>query len=230
MAKGAAWGDEPLRIDPARIALERRISASRPHPPDEVGDDAPERFVPDANFADWIRGTFIDATGPLANDAHEHLSDARIGVLWTNAINSTKMRRVMATAEIPQTMGGAWKRGRAEQQIRDWFDSDVDFLLTFYAPECSVLDDRSFCALVEHELYHCAQAVDQYGEPKFDRMTGAPLYAIKGHDVEEFTGVVRRYGATSNDVRELVAAANTRPLIGSDPIALACGTCARAAA
>jgi hypothetical protein len=70
-------------------------------------------------------------------------------------------------------MGNAWKRGRAEQQLRDWFEADIDFLLTFYAPECARLDDRSFCALVEHELYHCAQERDQYGAPKFDRESGA---------------------------------------------------------
>jgi hypothetical protein len=223
-SSSSTWDDrEALRI-------ERRISTTRPHPPDEVGEEVPERFAADTSFADWIRGTFVDASGPLANIDHEHLLDARIGVLWTNVINVTKMRHVLGTAEIPQTMGGAWKRGRAEQQLRDWFELDVDFLLTFYAPECEQLDDRSFCSLIEHELYHCAQAVDQYGAPKFDRDTGRPIFAIRGHDVEEFTGVVRRYGATSSAVRELVTAANARALIGDAPISIACGTCAKAAA
>lgn len=212
------------------MRLERRISTTRPHPPAEVGEDVPERFVPDVAFAEWIRGTFVEASGPLANEDHEHLIEARIGVLWTNSINVSKMRHVLATAEIPQAMGGAWKRGRAEQQLRDWFETEIDFLLTFYGPECAHLDDRAFCALVEHELYHCAQAEDQYGGPKFDRETGRPIFAIRGHDVEEFNGVVRRYGATTAAVRDLVEAAKARPFLGDAPISIACGTCGRVAA
>jgi hypothetical protein len=148
-----------------------------------------------------------------ANAEHEHLLDARIGVLWTNVINDRQMRHVMATAEIPQTMGSAWKKARADQQLRDWFQFVPDFVLTFSAPDCLELDDRSFCALIEHELYHCAQAEGVDG-PKFDRLTGAPIYAIRGHDVEEFTAVVQRYGPTSAAVQDLVDAANASPLIG----------------
>lgn len=225
-----SWGSAPLRLDPRQAQLARRISETRPHPPDEVGQEEPERFAPDQRFADWIRDTFVAAGGPLVNEDHEHLLDARIGVLWTNVINERQMRHVMATAEIPQTMGGSWKRGRAEQQLRDWFLFVPDFVLTFSGPDCARLDDRSFCALVEHELYHCAQKQDAFGAPMFDRETGAPVFAIRGHDVEEFTAVVRRYGPTSAAVQDMVDAANSAPLIGDGPIELACGTCARAAA
>lgn len=204
----------------------KRALELRPAPPTEVARDVPQRFVPDSRFADWIKATFVTASGALANMDHEHLADASLGVLWTNAINVTKQRMVLATAEIPQTMGSAWKRARAEQQVHDWFGAEIDFLLTFYAPDMAELDNRSFCAVVEHELYHCAQAKDAYGAPRFDQKSGRPIYAIRGHDVEEFTGVVRRYGATSPDVRALVQAANAVPLIGEKPIDLACGTCA----
>jgi hypothetical protein len=37
--KSPIWGDNALR-------LERRISATRPNPPDDVGEDVPQRFVP----------------------------------------------------------------------------------------------------------------------------------------------------------------------------------------
>jgi hypothetical protein len=227
--KAVAWEDEPMRIDPSVVALERRISNTRPTPGDDVGDDVPECFVPAPALEEWIRGTFVDPTGPLANERHQHLVDAKLGVLWTNAINVSKMRHVLGTAEIPQTMGGAWKRGRAEQQMREWFQFVPDFVLTFYAPECRLLSDRSFCALVEHELCHCAQAEDQYGAPKFGRM-GEPIFAIRGHDVEEFTDVVARYGPTSSDVQEMIRVGSRRPLIGNDVIDIACGVCAKAAA
>ncbi len=222
-APAPGWGNEPLRIDPSAVL--RRIGVTRPHPPDEVGDDVPERSAPAPEFSDWIRDTFISASGALANPRYEHLLDANIGVLWTNVINQTKMMQVWATAEIPQTMGSAWKRARAEQQLADWFGFVPDFVHTYYAPDVRLLDDRGFCALVEHELHHCAQAVDRFGDPKFNRDTGRPIYAIHGHDAEEFVGVVERYGMTHPGVRKLVAAANRPPLFGDHTIEMACGTC-----
>lgn len=221
------WGDDPIRVVPetASHALNRALSASRPWPSDELAEDQPERFVPDQAFEEWIRGTFIEADGPLANEAHQHLLDAKLGVLWTNAINVRQLRHILATAEIPQTMGGRWKQGRMEQQTRDWFRMDVDFLLTFYAPAAEQLDNRAFCALVEHELHHCGQAIDGYGQPKFSREDGRPIFAIKGHDVEEFVDVVARYGMTSPDVKAIVDAALKHPAIGDGPLDLACGTC-----
>jgi hypothetical protein len=224
IAPAPQWGNDPLRTAPS-TPLERRGVVARPFPPDDVAEDVPECFVPDPICAEWIRDTFVAASGPLANEDHAHLLDAAIGVLWTNAIHVRQMRQVLATAEIPTIQAGGWKRARFEYQLREWFGPTQDFVLTFSAPDCLHLDDRAFCALVEHELYHCAQAVDAFGTPKFHRETGRPIYAIRGHDVEEFTGVVRRYGATSGDVRELVHAANQTPILAGEPIAIACGTC-----
>jgi hypothetical protein len=214
------WGDEPLR---AREQLERRVATSRPFPPESTGEQEPETFVPDLAFAEWIIGTFINASGPLANEDHAHLVDARFGVLWTNCINVRQHRHVLASAELPQTQGSKWKKGRADQQLREWFGAEVDFVLTFYAPECEALDDRAFCALVEHELYHCAQAEGPNG-PKFDPQTGQPIYDIRGHDVEEFVGVARRYGITSREVRQLVDAINAGADVPGAAIEVACGT------
>lgn len=222
------WGDEQMRVAPS--ALERRGVVARPYPPDECGEDVPECFLPAPDFAEWIRDTFINGSGPLASDEHAHLADASIGVLWTNAINVTKMRVVLATAEIPGIQAGGWRRARHEFQLRQWFDVVPDFLLTFSAPDCARLDDRAFCALVMHELLHCAQAEDQYGSPKFNQETGLPIFAIRGHDVEEFTSVVRFFGVTSPEVRDLVDAAKRAPLFAGESIAIACGTCQAARA
>jgi Putative phage metallopeptidase len=238
-----SWGDEPI-AGPVAVtslasralasrALARDLHRSRPYPDaSHVGDDVPERTIPDLRFADWLGTTFIKPDGILANDAHEHLMDAAIGVLWTNVGNMRGQNRVLGTAELPRSMGTRWQRARAEQQIRDWFEYQPDFLLTFYAPEVAQLDDASFCALVEHELHHCAQALDHYGAARFDRATGRPLYALKGHDSEEFVDVVARYGvgAVDSGTRRLVAAAGRPPLLAAGAIASACGvTAARAA-
>jgi hypothetical protein len=219
---------EPMRgIAPA---IERRVVVARPYPPAECGENWPVTFVPAPELRDWIHETFIAGSGPLAIEEHAHLMDASIGVLWTNAINVTKMRTILATAEMPGIQAGGWRRARHEYQLRQWFDVEPDFLLTFSAPDCAQLDDREFCALVMHELLHCAQAEDAFGALKFHRETGAPLFAIKGHDVEEFTSVVRYFGVTSPAVRALVDAAQRPPLFGWGSIAIACGTCqARAA-
>lgn len=49
--------------------------------------------------------------------------------------------------------------------------------------------------LMFHEMLHAGIAKDSYGEDRFHRETGEPMWAIVGHDVEEFEAVVRRYGA-----------------------------------
>jgi hypothetical protein len=47
---------------------------------------------------------------------------------------------------------------------------------------------------------------------------------MRGHDVEEFTGVVRRYGA-SVEVQEMIDAASQPAEVAKLNIARACGTC-----
>nr|WP_271894430.1 putative metallopeptidase [Phyllobacterium sp. IY22] len=47
---------------------------------------------------------------------------------------------------------------------------------------------------MEHELYHAGQDRDSFGAPKFRKSTGLPVFILRGHDIEEFIGVVRRYG------------------------------------
>lgn len=204
---------------------------SRPLPPEELIEDiVNDLFVPDDDLRSWIIDTFIAETGHLANPDHAHLRDAFLGALWTNCDNSRNMRSVIGQAELMPPMAmGKWQRARATQQVVEWFGELPDFLLTFSAPAAATMDDASFCALIEHELYHCAQKLDRYGMPAFDK-EGQPVFAIRGHDVEEFVGVVARYGAQAAGVTEMVEAAKRGPLVGMASIAGACGTCLRAVA
>lgn len=204
---------------------------SRPYPPEAMIEDVVnDLFAPDFELRSWIIGTFISETGDLCNPDHAHLREANLGVLWTNCDNSRNMRSVIGQAELMPPMAmGKWQRARASQQVVEWFGGMPDFLLTFSAPAAATMDDTSFCALVEHELYHCAQKLDRYGMPAFNK-AGLPVFAIRGHDVEEFVGVVARYGAQAAGVSEMVDAANRRPSIGLASIAGACGTCLRAVA
>lgn len=201
----------------------------RPNPPGCVLEPYTERFEPSPELRDWIVATFIDPDGELHNSDHAHLQQASFGVLWTNVDNAKAMKIVIGQAELMPPMAmGKWQKARACQQIEEWFGEMPDFLLTFHALAAESMSDTDFCALVEHELYHCAQKLDAYGMPKFGQ-DGLPSYGIKGHDVEEFVGVVARYGATPA-VAQMVEAASNRPSVALADIRSACGTCLRAAA
>lgn len=198
---------------------------SRPSPPESILDDPAERFEPAEDLREWIEGTFLDDDSTLFNPDHGHLREATLGVLWTNVDNAKAMRSVIGQAELMPPMAmGKWQRARACQQIEEWFGGMPDFLLTFSAPAAASMDDASFCALVEHELYHCAQKLDRYGMPAFNK-EGQPVFAMRGHDVEEFVGVVARYGANASGVAAMTEAARLGPTVGRATIAGACGTC-----
>ena len=218
---------------PTRKSAEvmRPAGSDRPWPPGEMIENAVDPlFEPSPEMVAWMRSTFINEGAALQNEDHAHLANASIGVLWTNVSNSRATRRVVGQCETGQpAIMGKWLRERALIQIEAWFGEVPDFILTFDAQYAAVCEDAEFCALVEHELYHAAQERDIYGAPKFSR-EGRPKFTIQGHDVEEFVGVVRRYGAEAAGVTALVEAANRKPEVAVASIAQACGTCmARAA-
>ena len=122
---------------------------------------------------------------------------------------------------------GKWARARAEQQICEWFGQIPDFILTFDTAYASLCSDAQWCALCEHELSHCAPNRDEYGAPKFNRQTGQPMFTLVSHDVEEFIGVVRRYGAAIAGVQAMIDAAAEGPTIAAADIDFACGNCTR---
>lgn len=201
-------------------------------PPPDLADRTryPEGFDPAPDFLRWIRDAFLDEGSTLYNYDHDHLAEARIGVLWTNVLHTKNMRQVAATAEMPQVTGGKWVRARMDFQLREWFGEEPEFLLTFDAVLAAQITAAQFCARVDHELYHCGQLRDAFGLPRFRRSDGRPLYGIRGHDAEEFVGVVERYGvgAASDGVARLVQAAQRPPTVAAVDLEYACGTCGAA--
>lgn len=197
----------------------------RPYPPVELREPG-SQFTPAIDLAFWLTETFIEERAPLENPDHSHLQQAQIGVLWTNFPNERQLRAVLGTAEMPVFRGNPWQKERQLSQLRQWFGTEPDFLLTFFAPFLTTTDDASFCAIIEHELYHCGQAIDEYGSPKF-RKDGTPVFTIRQHDVEEFVGVVERYGvgALETGVSRMVEAAKKIPAVRKSDIGRACGTC-----
>ncbi|MFT8234765.1 putative metallopeptidase [Pseudomonas guariconensis] len=196
---------------------------SRPMPPADLLDSLWLTLRPAPEVWEWIQAEILATTGSIHNEEHAHLMDANIGVLWASSAFAKKGRAVLGQAEQLMIRAGGWQKARQEQQMRDWFGEEPDFLITLAADYCSQCSDTEFCSLIEHELYHVAQKVDQYGAPKFTR-DGLPSLTIRGHDVEEFVGVVRRYGA-SHDVQQLIDAASRPPEVAKINISRACGTC-----
>lgn len=198
----------------------------RPQPPEILiaeGRDL-EQFLPAPDVLRWIRETFLDEGGPLYNYDHEHLKEAEIGVLWTNAENARHQRSIVGTAELVNLKGARWERARQRYQLCSWFGELPHFVITLDAIYCVEADAASFCALVDHELYHCGVKRDEYGDPKLDP-DGNPVWALRGHDVEQFIGVVERWGPEAAGASRLVAAAQRKPLIAPSQLALACGNC-----
>ena len=200
----------------------------RPRPPAELLDIAGAAFAPAAELSTWAFETFIDEGASLENEEHAHLRFADIGFLWTSIGNHRHGRAIVGQCELgsPRAMG-RWAKGRLEHQLWEWFGSVPDFVITLFAPYAVTVGDAEFCALVEHELLHAGQERDEFGAPKF-RKDGRPAFAMRGHDVEEFVSIVRRYGvgAAAGDTLALVEAARRGPTIAAASVSQACGTCA----
>ncbi|WP_197678826.1 putative metallopeptidase [Pseudomonas vancouverensis] len=181
------------------------------------------RLAPAPEVWEWLSAEILADTGKIHNEDHAHLLDADIQIMWASSHFEKQGRTVLGQAEQVAFRAGGWQKARMEQQMRDWFGGVPAFIITLAADYCDQCSDLEFCALIEHELYHIAQATDKYGQPAFTE-EGMPKLKIRGHDVEEFVGVVRRYGA-SHDVQALVDAANSPAEVGKLNIARACGTC-----
>lgn len=151
-------------------------------------------MAPADDMPGWVSETFLRQGGRLYNEDHIHLLDADIGFLWARTGFIKGRRLVLGQAEQVVFRAGGWQKARAEQQMVEWFGRVPDFLITLAADYCAECSDAEFCALVEHELYHIAQELDAFGAPAFTR-DSMPKLKLRGHDVEEFVGVVRRYGA-----------------------------------
>jgi hypothetical protein len=192
-------------------------------PPADLLESPVLILKPAPELWEWVQREILATTGSIHNEDHAHLLDADIRVMWASSSFEKQGSTVLGQAEQVAFRAGGWQKARMEQQMRDWFGDVPAYIITLAADYCADCSDADFCALVEHELYHIAQATDRYGAPKFTK-EGLPKLEMRSHDVEEFVGVVRRYGA-SLDVQALVDAANSPAEVGKLNIARACGTC-----
>lgn len=209
--------------------------ATMPAPPGWLTESVPTlraSFAPAQGLATWARAAFIEGSiegGRLHNDDHRHLKRATIGAVWTNGENRRGGNLIAGEADMPQPPKG-WGDAFVHYQLRQWFGIVPRFRITLYAPYVAeLLEDEDFpalFALIEHELYHCGQARDEFGAPKFTK-DGLPKLAMRAHDVEEFVGVVARYGfrAGAGQTRALVEVAAQAPRFDHETLRRACCGC-----
>jgi hypothetical protein len=119
-------------------------------------------LVPANEVKEWLLSQILSDTGSLHNPDHSHLMDADIQFMWVSSAFEKKGRYVLGQAEEVAMRAGGWQKARMEQQMHEWFGEVPKFIIPLAADYCSQCSDLEFCALVEHELYHIAQANGWY--------------------------------------------------------------------
>ncbi|WP_151799093.1 putative metallopeptidase [Acinetobacter calcoaceticus] len=206
----------------------------RPFPPTDFIDQADEeeaiRIVPAPDLKNWVFANFLTLGGPLHNPDHDHIAEMLhdnegfLAFAWASTAYTRAKRMVLGQCEKVMFQQGGWKKARQEQQMRDWFGFVPIYLITIDASFCEKANDNEFCALLEHELYHIGVERDGDGEIIYSDHTGLPKHYLAGHDVEEFIGVVKRWGANEN-VKRLIEVAKNPPFVSDLDISKCCGNC-----
>ncbi|OTU47238.1 hypothetical protein CAT37_01635 [Acinetobacter pittii] len=206
----------------------------RPFPPTDFIDQADEeeaiRIVPALDLKNWVVANFLTLGGYLHNPDHDHIAEMLhdnegfLAFAWASTAYTRAKRMVLGQCEKVMFQQGGWKKARQEQQMRDWFGTVPTYLITVDASFCERANDNEFCALIEHELYHIGVERDDDGEMQFSSSTGLPKHFLAGHDVEEFIGVVKRWGANKS-VKRLVEVAKNPPFVSDLNISRCCGNC-----
>ncbi|HCI7192785.1 putative metallopeptidase [Acinetobacter baumannii] len=206
----------------------------RPFPPQELIDKADEEeailLAPAPDLMNWVIANFLTIGDPLYNPNPDHIAELIhdneefLAFAWASSACMAKKRMVLGQCEKVMFNQGGWKKARQEQQMRDWFGYVPAYLITIDASYCDQATDRDFCALIEHELHHIGVERDEDGDPLISEMTGLPKHYLAGHDVEEFVGVVKRWGADES-VKRLIEVAKQAPFVSDVNISKCCGTC-----
>ena len=206
----------------------------RPFPQPDFIDQAEEeeaiRLIPAPDLKKWVVANFLTLGGPLHNPDHDHIAELLhdnegfLAFAWASTAYTRAKRMVLGQCEKVMFQQGGWKKARQEQQMRDWFGFVPIYLITIDASFCEKANDSEFCALLEHELYHIGVERDGDGEIIYSDHTGLPKHYLAGHDVEEFIGVVKRWGANEN-VKRLIEVAKNPPFVSDLDISKCCGNC-----
>lgn len=206
----------------------------RPFPPTDLLDQAEQeeaiRLAPAPELKEWVVKNWLTVGGELHNPDHDHIAELLhdneefLAFAWASSAAVAKKRMVLGQCEKVMFNQGGWKKARQEQQMRDWFGFVPQYLITIDATYCEQANDRDFCRLIEHELYHIGVERDEDGEVIYSDHTGLPKHYLAGHDVEVFFGEIRQHGVDSS-VQRLLEIAKNAPFASETNIAACCGNC-----
>ena len=111
---------------------------------------------------------------------HEDLVDVGIAYL---------MRSPTAKRNGQEVWGAASKANAKQQALAG---EDIRFIIELSSEVWDQLSPIQRCALIDHELCHCTQEIDENGEVH---------YRMCPHDLEEFNDIVGRYGRWNDGVQ-----------------------------
>lgn len=84
---------------------------------------------------------------------------------------------------------GSTSKANAKQ--RALVKEDIQFIIELASEVWEHLGIFQKRALIDHELCHCGVEVDDEGEAK---------YSIRGHDIQEFSNIVKRHGKWNDTI------------------------------
>lgn len=137
---------------------------------------------------------------------HAHLNDALIGYVFRDDELTRRGKVTAAEAILVERILQSEKRyGRivrwAILRILPQFETlPPDFLILIDRNIWEGMGIEERVALVDHELSHCWYATAEDGVTQKFHQDGSPMWAIRGHDLEEFCGVVTRNGLWNEDL------------------------------
>lgn len=143
-------------------------------------------------------------------EQHEHLQAANIGYVFRDDELRRRGKVVAAEAILVERILQSEQR---YARLVKW--ALLRILGATDLPDFIILIDRNIwdgfdleqrLALVDHELSHCWYQTEDDGETQKFRKDGSPLWAIRGHDVEEFCGVIQRNGLWNSELVEFARA------------------------
>jgi hypothetical protein len=127
---------------------------------------------------------------------HQHLNIPDLWIHYVFLKNTPKSKDKLAAGRARKVTGlAAWMSNRASAPGNT--STEPFFMMEISWDLWTQLKPAQKVALVDHELAHFG--IDQKGE----------LF-LKGHDLEEFTGIVRRHGFWKEEVKQFVEAAREK--------------------
>lgn len=120
---------------------------------------------------------------------HERLRGIRIDYYFRSDTPVSNGQYVVACSRLKKALDSVMCNHKGEPF----------FVITVSKPSWDILGEEEQIAVVDHELCHCG--VGEFGK----------LY-IDPHDLQEFSGVVRRHGAYCEDIQKFLEAAHESTL------------------